>query len=322
MVELELTRPDELDEPHWAAIVDGVGRVQRSRQDEDWRAAVGAAKELCETVAKITLAARHTDIPGEYPKLIKAAHATLGRDPGFVSEQPLRDMAQAARNLASSLAQLRNSWGTGHGHAIVPSTTIEHADLAIDAAFTWCRWALRRLDHVLRNTVDRVIADLAGGEVFYQGTLARRLAELDLATLDDDDLDRLGRAIAHRGLHRETFVVRIDGVEAVATTPESYPEALRRGLIAGIFVDENGYVRADPVGLELAMQLVNSLDDTTFFEEFTEAVEGKDFSHAMNLQLAVVLVPIVTAIIESARNGTLGSAWGRLRDKFASAATP
>jgi hypothetical protein len=319
MVEHELARPIELSDQHWQAIVDGIGRAQRARRDEDWRAAVGAAKELCETVAKVALAARHADIPDDYPKLMKAAHVTLARDPGFVSDRPLRDMAQAARSLATSLAELRNAFGTGHGHAIVPDTTIEHAGLAIDAAFTWCRWALRRLDHVLRNTVDRMISDLAGGETFYQGTLARRLAELDLSTLGDGDLERLGRAVAHRGLHRETFVVRVDGLEAVAAAPAQYPEAFRRGLIAGIFVDENGYVRADSAGLQLASQLVNSLDDTTFFDEFTKAVEGKDFSYAMNLQLAVALAPVAAAIAESARSGTLGSAWARLRAKFASA---
>lgn len=95
VIEIDLSRPTELSDEHWSAICDGVSRIQRAQRDTDWSAAVGAAKELCETVARIVLAARHEETSGDYPALIASAHKTLDRLPGFGSaaERPVRDMA-------------------------------------------------------------------------------------------------------------------------------------------------------------------------------------------------------------------------------------
>lgn len=191
--------------------------------------------------------------------------------------------------------------------------------LASDAAYTWTRWALWRLDTVLACSVDRIIADLENGAAFTRGALAQRLVDARLETLSEDELTRLGRAIAHRGAHGGTFVVEEDGIDAVVAEPERFPPALRRGLLAGLFVDVNGYVRARPEDMTKAAKLAESLDDTTFFEEFSTAVAGKDFSYATNVVAAVQIAVVLDALLKSMQNGALRAGWERLRTKFARA---
>jgi hypothetical protein len=231
----------------------------------------------------------------------------------------MREMASAASNLVRPLAELRNSFGTGHGRAVLAPTQIEHAMLATDAALAWSRWAVWRLDTVLANGVDRLIADLSGGASFTRGALTERLDAVDLSGLNDADLIRLGRAIAHRGAHAGTFVVEEDGIDAVVAEPDRYPAALRRGLISGLFVDANGYVRARPEDIVKAKSLTDSLDDTDFFVEFAGAVEGADFAYAMNVIAAIQIAALIDAIATSLSDGRLRTAWDRLRAKFSSA---
>ena len=297
----------------------GVGRAFR---DGDWPAAVGAAKEMCETIAKVVLATRHAELPSEFPAVISAAHRTLDRLPGTgtAGEAPVREMSQAARNLATALARLRNDFGTGHGRPVLPPTTEEHAALAVDGAIVWCRWALSRLDTVLSNTADRLIIELDSGEVFRTGVLADRLIRLDMGSLLDEDLFRLGRAVANRGVHRDTFVVRDDGILAALDEPVRFPTAYRRGLISGILVDANGYVRASTQDIPVLQQLVTTLDDSDFFVEFASAVEGADFSYATDLRNAVLIGGTMAAIAKGVSDLRLKDAWKRLSAKFSAAA--
>lgn len=311
-----------MTDEHWAAITYAVERTERAALDSDWPAAVGTAKNLCESVAKIIIAARHAPTEGsEYPKIIRAAHATIDRLPGYgtAAEQPVREMASGAQKLVSALAELRNKVGDGHGQAAIPPTTIEHAGLAVDAALLWCRWALARLDHVLSNTVDRLIGALDSGEVFHAGTLTERLSHLGMNDLPDEDLFRLGRAVSHRGVHGKTFVVWNEGIGAAAIDPDAFPAPYRRGLVSGIFVDANGYVRSSPEGLQLAHKLVDSLDDTNFMYELARVVEGADFSYATDLQAAMSLAVVIDALANSMRDGALRNAWNRIGAKFATA---
>lgn len=319
MLDFDIPRPVELSAEHWAAVEDGLQRISRARRDEDWPAAVGGAKELCETVAKVVLASRHGDLTGDYPDLIRAAHKTLSRHASQLTERPMRDMASAAHNLVRPLAELRNAFGTGHGRTVVAPTQVEHAMLATDAALTWTRWALWRLDEVLSSSVDRLIADLYGGATFTRGSLATRLQNAGLSSLSDEDLTRLGRAIAHRGAHGGTFVVEEDGIDAVVSDPANYPASLRRGLIAGLFVDANGYVRARPTDIARAQVLAESLDDYEFLREVASAVEGADFSYAMDFKTSLEMASILAVVVKSMNDGWLREVWDRIRKKFASA---
>lgn len=316
---IPLPRPDELSDEHWAAITYGSDRMAQCVVGSDWPSAVGAAKNLCESVAKVVLARRPmAQEVREYPQLIGAAHRALDRRPGYgaAAEQPTRDMAAGARQLVTALGELRNRVGDGHGGVEVPAATVEHAGLAVDAALLWCRWALSRLDFVLANSVDRLVSSLDGGEVFRSGEMAERLRGLGMADLSNDELFRLGRAVAHRGVHRRTFVVMEEGIGAALVEPTLFPEPYRRGLLSGIFVDTNGYVRSTPESLQLAQHLANSLQDTTFMSELAQAVEGADFSYATDLKTVMALAQVIDAFARSLEDGALRSAWTRISAKF------
>ena len=127
---------------------------------------------------------------------------------------------------------------------------------------------------------------------------------------------RLGRAVAHRGVHRRTFVVIEEGIGAALVEPTLFPESYRRGLLNGIFVDANGYVRSTPESLQLAQHLANSLQDSTFMSELAQAVEGADFSYATDLKTIMALAPVVEAFARSLQEGALRNAWNRISARF------
>src|SRR5262249_27785968 len=79
-----LTRPGALEEPQWSVVVAHVQRMHRARGHHDWAQAVGTAKELCESVAKLVLDARGESFSSnvKFDALLSAAHRTLDRQPG------------------------------------------------------------------------------------------------------------------------------------------------------------------------------------------------------------------------------------------------
>lgn len=91
----------------------------------------------------------------------------------------MRNLSQAALTIVSTLTELRNELGTGHGRAKVPRVSREAAVAATDASILWSRWALARLDEVLGGEVDRLISELSGGH-FGRGFLDRRFDEVGL----------------------------------------------------------------------------------------------------------------------------------------------
>lgn len=96
---------------------------------------------------------------------VKAEHQSLKRQPGMdlSQDEALRAITQAAQTMASNLAPLRNSYGTGHGRARVPDVSIEMATLAAETALVWCRWALRRLGHLLADYPNDLIGAVHSG---------------------------------------------------------------------------------------------------------------------------------------------------------------
>ena len=277
---VEFTRPYGVSEDHWAAITLHADRLSGAMHSPDYSHVVGSAKELAESVAKVVLASRH-DSEGrlDFPQLMKRTTDALTTE--VTREAPMKVIG-GLRGLIGGLNEMRNDVGTGHGYALTPPVTEIEADLASAAAIMWCRWALARLGEVLQNGVDGLILDLGGG-VFYGGTLAARLAELNLATLGAADLERLGRAIAQRGGVSETFVVWNDGVQAAVQYPASYPEAYRRGLIGGLFFDPEGFLRTTPNLAGVAATLLITIGDPSFLPALADRVAGADLSYSMSI---------------------------------------
>lgn len=142
---------DTLTDP--TAIRDHLDRIERNL-DADPRAAVGSAKELVESTAKLVLTAQK--IPyGKNDDLQKLAHAAqqaLGLAPKQVDGEQevapgLRSLLGGLLSLARGLAELRNQVGTGHGREQVPQwVTPRHARMAVGAAHVWCQFVLETLE--------------------------------------------------------------------------------------------------------------------------------------------------------------------------------
>jgi hypothetical protein len=106
--------------------------------------AIGTAKELVETCCKTILAKCEIEIPKsiELPKLVKLTCKELNLTPADISDQ--KKAAETIKVLLSNLAaitqgiaELRNSYGTGHGKdAKSKGLSSRHAKLAVGAAST------------------------------------------------------------------------------------------------------------------------------------------------------------------------------------------
>lgn len=107
-------------------------QVARLRRDynADPEAAVGAAKELIETVCKTILGFTGThENNDDLPRLIKATVTHLGLDPSAVEASgddtsqahPMRRVLGGVSSIFRGTEELRNSRGTGHGRSGAPA---------------------------------------------------------------------------------------------------------------------------------------------------------------------------------------------------------
>jgi hypothetical protein len=271
---MELLRPRGISDQSWEAISHYKQRLDRAwHTPADLSAAVGAAKELCECVARVVLEERAVPYAhkGDMPRLVKVAHQTLDRIPGRgqAAQAAVRNLSQAALSIVTVLAELRNELGTGHGRAKVPRISLEAAVAASDAAMLWSRWALARLDELLGGEVDLLVEELRG-QHFHRGKLEMRFDEVGLDSLFADDQQRLGVAVAHRAMNG-TFVVRESGVEPLLDGASDWPEAYRLGIAEGLLLDPEGRLLARPYFVPVLASVVADMAGQDW-QRLTDAV--------------------------------------------------
>lgn len=141
-----------LDDP--GAIRDHLDRIARSL-DDDPRLAVGSAKELVESTAKLVLKRSGVEFgkSDDLPSLVAKAHTALGINAKQVEDSAenavgIRTLLGAVSRIGVGMAELRNQVGTGHGQAEVPTwVTPRHARLAVGSAQVWCQFVLETLEH-------------------------------------------------------------------------------------------------------------------------------------------------------------------------------
>ena len=134
-----------------------ITRIQES-VESDPAQALGSAKELIETAAKLVL--DHCDEnPEQYKsvqQLAKAATKCLGLDADSI-DQALRGAKSMKRVLAglaqivSGMAELRNLYGTGHGRHRPTAIQSRHGQLGVNAAAAWVVFVLATLDERKRD---------------------------------------------------------------------------------------------------------------------------------------------------------------------------
>jgi hypothetical protein len=135
------------------AIRDHLDRIERNL-DDDPRLAVGSAKELVESTAKLVLKRCGVQYgkSDDLPSLVTKAHTALGInakqvDEGAENAVGIRTLLSAVSRIGVGMAELRNQVGTGHGQTEVPTwVTPRHARLAVGAAHVWCQFVLETLE--------------------------------------------------------------------------------------------------------------------------------------------------------------------------------
>ena len=240
---MELNRPTGIGDQSWQAIEHHWARLTRAwGPPTDEGAVIGAAKDLCECVARVVLEERAIPYSAgdDMPKLVTAAHSTLDRLPGRgqAAQSHVRTLAQSTRTIVKVISELRNELGSGHGRARVPKISHEVAAVASDAAKMWVRWALARLGDILGGDVDQLIQELRGDH-FRRGLLEQRFDQVGLDSLPGEDQQRLGLAVAHRAMNG-TFVVAESGVDPLQDRPMEWPEDYRLGVASGIILASDG----------------------------------------------------------------------------------
>lgn len=134
-----------------SAISEQLTRIRRAVID-DPRLAVGSARELIESTAKVVLTERGLSVNprDDLPALVRAAQTALGLHPsglGPDGSDGVKRVLGAVINIAEGLGEMRNrGYGTGHGAATARvGLRPRHARLAVNAATTWCELMLDTL---------------------------------------------------------------------------------------------------------------------------------------------------------------------------------
>lgn len=144
------------DREHFAIYCDRM----KTNVDSDPSAAIGAAKELVESVCKYVLRAAGTPAMGDeaLPALAKKALAALNLTPEAIPDtkrgaESMKKVLGAMATTVHGLAELRNLYGTGHGRdGALRGLRPRHAKLAVGAATTLCTFMLETSEELRVST--------------------------------------------------------------------------------------------------------------------------------------------------------------------------
>lgn len=132
-----------------SAIRQSLIRIGRE-VETDPHGAIGAAKDLIESTAKVVLHERGlpVDDRDDVPALVKKAAKSLELAPGPEAGDAVRRILGGLTSVAIGTAELRNrGFGRGHGQRTAPTGLHpRHARLAVGAATVWCQLLLDTLD--------------------------------------------------------------------------------------------------------------------------------------------------------------------------------
>lgn len=320
-MDLDLQRPEFIDDDSWRSIEAYHTRLVRAVEAEDQPQAIGSMKDLIETISKVILTLRGEVIErtADFHEVVGRAQAAIERQPGhgLAQAEPIRSISQGALTMARRLGEIRNELGTGHGRALEPLVESEIYSVGIEAGMLWCRWSLTRLSALAFGLPDPLIHDLYRS-TFYRGDLARRLAAARLNELDPTQQRQLGVAVGRRAM-RETFLVRDEGVRSCADSEDlaQWPPHYRVGVLNGLFFGEQEQLTLDEWMASIAPRLVAPVPDlAAHIEELRTKI-----SH-MNNPLMDIDFNQAMAIYQRLRAGAIRlpeparTAWLAIADHF------
>ena len=260
MVEIEGAGAERFPQAAQAAIEAANARVERASSASDTEAVIGASKELIETVAKCVLdVLGHPYGSNASPEALatQALDALKLHPRALQGRSSLRRLSSSLIATVQAIGELRNTDGTGHGRGSRSNLSYEHACLIEAVSKAWCQWLLTATAQALseRAALDGAIRDISGGESYSRGKLAMYLADLKLDDLGSDDQRKLGLAVARRWTVNGTFMVLMDVVDPLVEGQISYPAAFREGIVEGLILDRDGYLRTSSVDIERAVKI-------------------------------------------------------------------
>ena len=136
-----------------AVILGHISRIDAAIEHEDPAQAIGSAKELVESTAKLILKDRGFSFTkdDDMTALVNRAMEALAIHPKSASTGPdgggaVKRILGSTISVTGGMTELRNSYGTGHGPADTPSALgVRHARLAINSARLWCDFMIETL---------------------------------------------------------------------------------------------------------------------------------------------------------------------------------
>jgi hypothetical protein len=243
--------PDAVTGQARSAVLASAERIDRAMAASDVEQVIGGAKDLVECVSKIVIEA----VGGTYasrdslPRLAKEALTALKAHPaGFQARTPMHQLTAALTQVPSAVADLRNHDGTGHGRSSPTDLHPTSAEFAGHVALAWSKWVLAALARTLAGMAEvhdaiRRIETIGPDRSFQRGELRQLLLDLHLTELAPEQQRRLGTAVGRRSI-LGTTVANIDVVDPLAAGDEVFPEPFGLGVIEGLFIDRNGYLRS------------------------------------------------------------------------------
>lgn len=160
------------------------------------------------------------------------------------------------------LAELRNTDGTGHGRASPSDLDPAHAALARDTSIGWCRWAIATTARVLRQRakLDQAVNELASERVFCRSEFPETLDRIGLQQLDERYQRKFGLAIGRRWNEGGTFLADEDVVQPMAAGTVEYPAAFAAGVIGGLWIDSDGFIRTSSRNVDSLIAIAGRLE--------------------------------------------------------------
>lgn len=316
---MEFSRPSRIDGGHWSAIATHAARVG-NQLPSDHAGEIGACKDLVECVAKVVLAEATSPEIDDFPKLVRKASTVLGSstphtDGGAQAGTLAKGLAMAVgahETAAQGLGEFRNGHGSGHGRPTMPAIADEDVRLVLAYTQAWVSWALSRLERLLANSVSTLIAELTGS-TFRQGMLRERMTEVGFEQVGEEEQERLGFAVAERGVRRETFVVAAGGVSPLVHDA-AWPPAYQFGIAKGLLLTAEGTLL--PLRLDVLAAVLPRLG-TDLQARLLDEVEFAMMSSAIAADEAT-LMGTWTALVamESSLHESLRARWSALAERF------
>ena len=148
-------------------LLQQVERIE-NQIEADPRLAIGTSKELVETICKTILTERDIDFDkkAELMDLVKLTRTELKLVPDDIPDSAkaadtIRKLLGNLASITQSLAELRNAYGTGHGHdGRSKGLTPRHARLAAGAACVLAKFLFETHQHRTDQTDDEPSTDM------------------------------------------------------------------------------------------------------------------------------------------------------------------